>query len=181
MTEKINVHQCEVRLVREGPVRAMPGTVANAAHAAECFEHLRDLSHEEVWVVGLDARMRPIGCSMVSRGGVDMSTVDPATVLRCVLAMGARLFVMAHNHPSGDPEPSDADIEMTEALVQASVVVDLPCLDHLVISRDGWRSIRNHVNEVEEEGHQIGALLVAAVRAALQAPTEKEEEKRCPE
>lgn len=123
-----------VRLVRDGSPTEAP-RVITADVARRVFRSLmpEDLPHEEVHVLCLDAKNRAIATFMVARGGGDGAGVYPADILRPVLVSGARAFLMAHNHPSGDPAPSLADIDMTAKVRESAKVLGVPLLDHIVL------------------------------------------------
>lgn len=93
---------------------------------------------ERVLVIVGDAANRLRRAESVSLGAVDRSAVPVREVLNCVLRHDGRSFAIAHNHPSGDPTPSDADIRATEALVVASKTVGLRFLDHVVVTEESW-------------------------------------------
>jgi DNA repair protein RadC len=103
---------------------------------------LRLASREEVWVLMLDARHRPIACQTVAVGGINSSRLVPRDVLAPALRAGAAALVVAHNHPSGDPAPSRADRLVTEALRSAAGLVGIPMLDHLIVAGRGHHSFR---------------------------------------
>ena len=94
---------------------------------------LANLPHEEVLAIGLDGTMRIIGVVRVSQGGVGGAAMTAQEVIRPMLAMGATAFVVAHNHPSGDPTPSREDYTMTDHIKKAAECVHLSMLDHIVI------------------------------------------------
>lgn len=94
---------------------------------------LANLPHEEVLAIGLDGTNRIIGVSRVSQGGVGGAAMTAKDILRPLLAMGATAFVVAHNHPSGDPTPSREDYVLTDHIKKAAACVDLTMLDHIVI------------------------------------------------
>jgi DNA repair protein RadC len=93
---------------------------------------------EALAVVGLNARLHPIEAPViVSRGDVDGTDAGPRAIMRAVLIMGATSFLMAHNHPAGEPSPSPQDIAVTKRLVAAGRAVDCPLNDHLIITNHG--------------------------------------------
>lgn len=118
------------------PRLTCPGDVAAWATAA-----LAGLSHEELWVVALDARHALLAARKVGQGGSRGVAVSTRDVLRVVLRAGAAAFVLVHNHPSGDPTPSDEDVSMTGAVSAAAALVGLPLVDHVVVGRDGHASL----------------------------------------
>ncbi len=103
---------------------------------------LRTAMREEVWVLMLDARHRPISCVTVAVGGINSSRLAPRDVLAPALRAGSAALVVAHNHPSGDPAPSRADRVVTEALRSASALVGIPMLDHIIVAARAHHSFR---------------------------------------
>jgi len=96
---------------------------------------LRHLSQEQVIVATLDTRLRHSGTTVVSIGTVDQSAAHPREILRPVITRGAYGFVLVHNHPSGDPSPSRADEEATNRIIEASKLMQVRFLDHVIIGR----------------------------------------------
>lgn len=96
---------------------------------------MRHLTQEQVVVAVLDTRLRHIGTNVVSVGTVSESSAHPREVLRPVITRGAHGFVLIHNHPSGDPSPSRADELVTRRLAEASALMQVRFLDHVIIGR----------------------------------------------
>lgn len=94
---------------------------------------LRDLPHEVFCCVYLDNRNRVIGFEELFRGTIDGASVHPREVVKEALARNAAAVILAHNHPSGIAEPSQADELITRRLKEALALVDIRLLDHLVI------------------------------------------------
>jgi DNA repair protein RadC len=94
---------------------------------------LRDLPHEVFCCVYLDNRNRVIGFEELFRGTIDGASVHPREVVKEALARNAAAVILAHNHPSGIPEPSQADELITRRLKEALSLVDIRVLDHLVV------------------------------------------------
>lgn len=103
---------------------------------------LRAAVREEVWVLMLDARHRPIACQTVAVGSVNSSRLAPRDVLSPALRSGSAALLVAHNHPSGDPSPSRADRVVTDALRSAAALIGIPMLDHIIIAARGHHSFR---------------------------------------
>lgn len=102
---------------------------------------LAGLDHERLYAVLLDARNRVFRIELVARGGLVGLSVQPREVLGLALRESAAGLILVHNHPSGDPTPSRADREFTERLAAAAEVVGLRLLDHVVVGREGGRSV----------------------------------------
>lgn len=98
------------------------------------YDTMRGLDHEEVWVVLLNTANVPLGRHMVCSGGLDVSIIDSRRVVKTALEQNAKGVILFHNHPSGRPEPSAADIKETEKLRNALKVFDMNLIDHIVIS-----------------------------------------------
>lgn len=103
---------------------------------------LRGLEVETFQALVLDARHRLKARIEVSRGTLTMAPVHPREVFAPALRLAGAAVIVAHNHPSGDPEPSAEDIDVTERLVEAGRVVGVPLLDHVVCAGERWVSIR---------------------------------------
>jgi DNA repair protein RadC len=107
------------------------------------------LEHEELWVLALDGRLRMRGARRVAMGGLHGLHVTARDVLRAALRDGASTFILVHNHPSGDPTPSEEDVAATLAIARAAAVVETPLVDHVIVAREGVRSVeirQRHVN-----------------------------------
>lgn len=91
------------------------------------------LEVEKCWVISLNTRNRVLRCAELTSGTSRQTLVRPAEVLREAVREGASALVLAHNHPSGDPQPSSADVAVTRQLRSATEIVDLRLLDHLVL------------------------------------------------
>lgn len=95
---------------------------------------LRPLQHEEFVVIFLDNHHQVIDARSLFRGTIASASVYPREVAREVLTRGAAAVILAHNHPSGNTEPSSADRRITQALVDALALIDCRVLDHLIVA-----------------------------------------------
>ena len=103
---------------------------------------MRGRMRETFVVILLDGRHRPIGVERVSEGTLTSSLVHPREVFAPALEGRAAAIVLAHNHPSGDAEPSLEDHEVTRRLVRAGKLLGVPVLDHVVLGLGAWTSLR---------------------------------------
>ena len=94
---------------------------------------LAEKEHEVFCLLMLDNKHRVIGFEELFRGTIDGASVSPREVVKEVLARNAAAVILAHNHPSGEPEPSRADITLTRRLVEALALIDVRVLDHMVV------------------------------------------------
>ena len=95
---------------------------------------LSDLSHEEFWVLMLNRANRIIERVRVSEGGLTATVVDIRKIMRAALEHQAIGIILCHNHPSGNHNPSDDDIKITNKIKQASETLDISLLDHVIIT-----------------------------------------------
>ncbi len=95
-------------------------------------------------VLCLDQKHRPIGFAVISVGGVDVTLVDMRLLFKPPLLANAAAIIVTHNHPSGDPTPSREDVALTEKAAQASKLLGLRLLDHIIIGRDTHFSFTDH-------------------------------------
>ncbi|WP_374036500.1 RadC family protein [Brevundimonas staleyi] len=103
---------------------------------------LASLTRERFLALFLDADDRLVAEELVAEGTVDHAPVYPREVVRRALEVSASGLVLVHNHPSGDPAPSRADIAVTRLIVEAAAVFDLRVHDHLIVAREGTASFR---------------------------------------
>ncbi len=102
----------------------------------------RESKQEEFWVVTLTTRNEPIDCHQITVGTLRNSLVHPREVFRPAIRDAANCILVVHNHPSGDPTPSDQDLSVTERLEQTAEVIGIPLIDHIVVAGDRALSIQ---------------------------------------
>ena len=102
----------------------------------------RESQQEEFWIVTLNTKNVPIECHQITVGTLRNSLVHPREVFRPAIRDAANCIIAVHNHPSGDPTPSDQDISVTERLEQTAEVVGIPLIDHIVVGLDRAISIQ---------------------------------------
>ncbi|MDZ4054770.1 MAG: DNA repair protein RadC [Phenylobacterium sp.] len=139
----------ELKILRELAVRlarieagrrpAIASWTALLAYVRTAMAHL---PREQFRVLYLDHRNTLLRDEWVAEGTVDHAPVYPREVVRRALELSASAMILVHNHPSGDPTPSHADIEMTRKVVNAAEALSLKVHDHLVIGRAGTASFK---------------------------------------
>ena len=103
---------------------------------------LEPLDHEELWVIVLDMRNRVMALVALYKGSLNSSQVRVAEIFRKAMIENAPSIIIAHNHPSGDPSPSPDDIAVTKSIVEAGKLLDIQVLDHLIIGKDRFVSLK---------------------------------------
>jgi len=104
-----------------------------------------DMAHlnvERVRVLYLDSRNRLILDHHVGDGSIDEAAIHPREVVKKALEVGATALILVHNHPSGDPEPSRADIQITARIVEAGRIIGITVHDHVIVGREGHVSFK---------------------------------------
>jgi DNA repair protein RadC len=128
----------EVRLVRDRTVDRPTRKISGAADAADIVrEYLDGADREKFVVILLSTKHNVIGINTVSVGGLAVAHVHPREVFKPAILAGAAAVIVAHNHPSGDPEPSMDDRAMTDTLRSAGRILGIELLDHVIIGDDG--------------------------------------------
>ena len=98
-------------------------------------------AQEEFWLVTLDTKNQPIASHRITVGTLRNSLVHPREVFRPAISDAAKCILVVHNHPSGDPTPSDQDISVTERLEAAAEIIGIPVIDHIIVAGDRALSI----------------------------------------
>jgi DNA repair protein RadC len=111
--------------------------VMEYCRTAMAFEEL-----EQFRVLFLDKKNGLIADEVLQRGTIDHTPVYPREVVRRALELSAAAIILLHNHPTGDPTPSRADIDMTQTIIAAAKTVGITVLDHIIIARSGHASLK---------------------------------------
>lgn len=127
------------RTVRHEEERVVLRCAEDVARVA--LTELAGVRRERVLVLVCNRANRLRRTVVVSEGSVDRSLVPVREILNAVLRHDGRAFALAHNHPSGDPEPSDADRTATDAVTAGAKTAGLRFLGHVVVAGDDWRAI----------------------------------------
>ncbi len=134
----------------EAPVLDTPASVADFLR-----EQNRPYEVEHFQVVLLNVRRKLIRVEIISQGLVDTILVHPREVFRSAIAAGASALVLVHNHPSGDPTPSEADIRVTRDLIRAGQLLKIEVLDHVILGRRAADNGKDYVS-LRELGYFSG-------------------------
>lgn len=124
---------------RAGARRTAPiSTIATPEDVvALCEPQLRGLDREHFWTLALNTKNRLLRIIEVSVGSLNASIVHPRELFKEAVRVSAASVIVVHNHPSGDPTPSGADIQLTRRIVKAGDVLGIEVLDHVVIGDGG--------------------------------------------
>lgn len=125
-----------------------PGKRPVVKSSRSAYDHLKpyllDLSHEEFWMLCLNRRMEVLKTVRVSTGGVSGTFVDPRIIFHYALQNLSNSILLCHNHPSGNMNPSDEDLLLTQKIKAAAGYLDISVADHIIFTNDGYYSFADH-------------------------------------
>lgn len=141
-TAKASIIVAALELARraeaQGPIRQIRST---ADIVALVSPFLRARSRERLVVAVCDQGNRLLGCDIISDGAADRTIAPTREIVVAVLRRDGKAFALAHNHPSGDPTPSDEDLVATQRVRQAAETVGLRFIDHVIITDCAWQRV----------------------------------------
>ena len=136
--------RCRVCLIRENTGDEII-KINNESDAYELVkDELASSDREMILSVMLTVKNDLIGVETVSIGSVTASTTTPRDVFKSAILANAVAIIVCHNHPSGELVPSKNDIEITKQLIAAGELLGIKVLDHLIVSNQGYKSLRDH-------------------------------------
>ncbi len=141
VTELKLVKAAAERLTR-GAVRNRPVLSSWTAVLDYCRASMAFADREQFRILFLDKKNTLIADELQQTGTVDHTPVYPREVVRRALELSATALILVHNHPSGDPTPSRADVAMTRTIAEAARPLGIAVHDHLVVGRDGHASLK---------------------------------------
>ena len=113
---------------------------ASAQAAGFLREDLRALDHEESWILLLNSANLPLAKKMITVGTIKSTQIDHRRIIKEALLTNASAIILFHNHPSGTPAPSVADINETNKLRKACDIFDISLLDHIILTDESFYS-----------------------------------------
>ena len=135
------LHEAAVRIGRE-KISARPVITSWTQLVAYVRVALQGETREQFRVLFLDKKNQLIADEALGQGTVDHAPVYPREVVRRALELSASCLILVHNHPSGDPTPSSADVDMTRQIVEAARTLRISVHDHLIVAREGVASLK---------------------------------------
>ena len=130
----------DVRLVQEhSGLYDLDKKITSSTQAADICRQLYDmhnLSYEKIVMLTLNTQNEVVGCFEVSRGTVDESAIYPREIATRALLTNAKAVILAHNHPSGTPSPSIADVNVTKKVKDVLTMLGINLLDHIIVAHD---------------------------------------------
>jgi len=129
--------ELKLKYIKTKIKNSLRGQIKDTKQLVKLFKDLADEDKEKVVSIHLDIRAK-INCfEILSIGGVEFSLVSPRELFKGIFLTNSTGFILLHNHPSGDPSPSNKDLEMIKDLEKRSKAVDLNFVDFIIIGDDG--------------------------------------------
>jgi DNA repair protein RadC len=139
--QKVPIYR--LKLVKDRVMQLTEASLTDSFGAARLVERLiRDADRETLVAVCLDAECQVLGINIVAMGTLVSLSTTGREIFKGAIAANAFSIILGHNHPSGDLEPSQEDIAMTRRAVLLGKMLSIPVLDHVVVSRRGYTSMR---------------------------------------
>lgn len=137
------IEDCRTVLVKEKAVNYKSDDLCKPALVTELMNTVASLNvmgEEHCYMLALNNTGKLIGLFFISKGTVNMTCLNPREVFMRALLVGAALIILCHNHPSGNPEPSRKDREVTKKFKEAGEFLGIPLADHIIIGGDRYYS-----------------------------------------
>ena len=141
-TTILSIKAAAMRLTRQD-LENKPILSSWAQLVAYCSAEMGHEKTEQFRVIYLNRKNHLLADEILQTGTVDQAAVYPREVVKRGLDLGATAMILVHNHPSGDPTPSQEDVDITQAIIDASKVMGLTVHDHIIVSSSGHSSLRN--------------------------------------
>ncbi len=131
-------------LYKRLPVREMKSEAVTSAKdiAPRYMAQFKDVQQEHFMAIYLDVKHKIIADQMISKGTLTSAMVHPRDVFHGAIKHCAQAVIVIHNHPSGDPMPSEEDLRVTQVLRKTGALMDIPLLDHIIVGSEEWYSYR---------------------------------------
>lgn len=132
-----------IKMVREATMLYDIRKITSPSDAVELGKKfLADADREQLLVCCLDTKNQPLTVNVVSIGSLNSSIVHPREVFKAAILSNAASIILFHNHPSGDPTPSNEDINITNRLKECGKIIGIEVVDHIIIGNDNYCSLK---------------------------------------
>ncbi|HEF5700873.1 RadC family protein [Bacillus cereus group sp. BfR-BA-00967] len=143
MGQAKRVNVVSLKLVRESSILYKERSVRSTEDGYQLMKlFLADKDREHFIVASLDTKNQPVSINICHIGSLNASLVHPREVMKSAIISNAASIICGHNHPSGLPEPSKEDIEVTKRLVEAGKIIGIDVLDHLIVGDESFMSLK---------------------------------------
>jgi DNA repair protein RadC len=138
------LNQFKVSLVRDSSeLKEGKKRIGNAADIALAAQDMKQLDREQLRVYYLSCRNDIIGWELISQGSLTASIAHPREIFKGAILATCAGIILVHNHPSGNPTPSEDDIRLTKRIADAGRILGIELLDHVIVAEDGSFSFKS--------------------------------------
>lgn len=135
--------QYKVALVKDSAeMKEGSRRIGSVNDIVSALSDMRLLDREQLRAVYLNCRHQIIGWEVISQGSLTASIAHPREIFKGAILSSAAGIILAHNHPSGDPSPSDEDVRLTKRIAEAGRILGIELLDHVIIAESGTYSFK---------------------------------------
>lgn len=142
MNHTLQNYRVHIRMIRETSAEMPAYEIRNPSQATALMDELRCMDREKFVSILLNSKNFVVGVHEISCGTLNASLVHPREVFKAAILANAASVILCHNHPSGDPTPSQEDVRVTMQLVKAGGILDIPIADHIVIGDPAYFSMK---------------------------------------
>ena len=139
-------NKVSLRLVNEKTCEYNPTIIRTSADVVKFIDDLEDIrnhTEERIYCIAMNTKNEIVSFSQIAQGSINACGLDTKELFKIILLCNASKFILIHNHPSGDSTPSQNDYQMTEKIKEASKIMGIGFLDHIVIAQNGYTSCYN--------------------------------------
>ena len=136
-------NKVSLRLINEKTCEYNPTIIRTQADVVKFIDDLEDIrnhAEERIYCIAMNTKNEIIGFSQIAQGNINNCNFDVKGLFKTILLCNASKFILIHNHPSGDSTPSLNDYQITEKIKEASKIMSIEFLDHIVIAQNGYTS-----------------------------------------
>ena len=139
-------NKVSLRLINEKTCEYNPTIIRTQADVVKFIDDLEDIrnhAEERIYCIAMNTKNEIISFSQIAQGSINNCNLDIKGLFKTILLCNASKFILIHNHPSGDSTPSLNDYQITEKIKEASKIMSIEFLDHIVIAQNGYTSCHN--------------------------------------
>lgn len=125
-------------------IKNIPVSQSRESLISFCKSKLGFAKEEQFWVISLDSKFALIKADLISKGLIDKTTVYPKQIVETALKNKAYSIILLHNHPNGNPQPSEGDITITKAIEIPAKLINITIYDHIIVSEDKYFSFKEN-------------------------------------
>ena len=145
----VTIPLIHLEIVRDNNVYYSTVQVQTPTEMVDLFKNIIGRRNTEAMLIcAVDIKKRPQFLQIVSIGALDYCQLSVAEIWKAALLCNTAQIIIAHNHPSGNPKPSNEDVQITKRLIRAGQLLGIPLLDHIIVTENTYYSFRENQNDL---------------------------------